>query len=166
MFRVAAHHDGSDADLDAFVRDVERIVREARNVFGEYPRYKANTYTFIADYLPGAGGDGMEHRNSTILTSPTSIRSNRMELLDTVSHEFFHGWNVERIRPKSLEPFNLEQMNMSGELWLGEGFTSYYGPLILRRAGLLNANQFVAEMGGAINTVLTSPVVLFAARAK
>jgi predicted metalloprotease with PDZ domain len=64
---------------------------------------------------------------------------------------------VERIRPKSLEPFDLEQMNMSGELWLGEGFTSYYGPLILRRAGLLNANQFVAEMGSAINTVLTSP---------
>ena len=156
-FRFAAHHDGTDAELDAFMRDVEQIVREARHVFGEYPAYEGNTYTFIADFLPWVISDGMEHRNSTILTSPSSIRSNRMSLLDTVSHEFFHGWNVERIRPKSLEPFNLEQTNMSGELWLGEGFTSYYGPLILRRAGLLSVGALAAELGDAINTVLTSP---------
>ena len=57
-------------------------------------------------------------------------------MLGTVSHEFFHAWNVERIRPKSLEPFNFEEANMSGELWLAEGFTQYYGGLIMARAGL------------------------------
>ena len=122
--------------MDGLVRDVEAIVREARHVFGEYPPFEGNTYTFIADYLPWANGDGMEHRNSTILTSSSSIQADRLDLLDTIAHEFFHTWNVERIRPKSLEPFNFEEANMSGELWLAEGFTSYYGPLTLKRAGL------------------------------
>jgi predicted metalloprotease with PDZ domain len=157
VFRVAVHHAGTDADVDAFTRGVEEIVREARHVFREYPAFEGNTYTFIADYLPWADGDGMEHRNSTILTSSRSIRDSRLDLLDTAAHEFFHAWNVERIRPASLEPFNLEEANMSGELWLGEGFTSYYGPLVMRRAGLYSDADFVREMGGAINTVLTSP---------
>ena len=78
----------------------------------------------------------MEHRNSTVITSAASLRGRPRWLLDTVAHEFFHGWNVERIRPRSLEPFDFERANMSGELWLGEGFTQYYGPLMLSRAGL------------------------------
>lgn len=56
--------------------------------------------------------------------------------LGTVAHEFFHCWNVERIRPKTLEPFDFEEANISGELWLAEGFTQYYGPLIMARAGV------------------------------
>jgi predicted metalloprotease with PDZ domain len=99
----------------------------------------------------------MEHRNSTVLTSPASIRSDRADLLDSISHEFFHAWNVERIRPKSLEPFNLEDQNISGELWLAEGFTNYYGPLVLLRAGLTGLGQFTTEMGSAINAVVTGP---------
>ena len=157
VFRLAVHHAGTDAELDAFARDVERIVREARHVFGEYPAFEGNTYTFIADYLPWAGGDGMEHRNSTVLTSASSIRSNRSGLLDTAAHEFVHTWNIERIRPRSLEPFDFEEANMSGELWLGEGFNNYYGPLILLRAGLTQVGDFMAEMEAVINAVRTSP---------
>ena len=123
------------ASSTASSRDVEKIVREARNVFGEFAPFDGNTYTFLADYLPWANGDGMEHRNSTVVTSTSSIRGNRADLLDTVAHEFFHSWNVERIRPASLEPFNLEDANISGELWFAEGFTSYYAPLITTRAG-------------------------------
>ena len=156
-FRIAMHHDGSASELSSFKGDVEKIVREARNVFGTYPAFEGQRYTFIADFLPWVSGDGMEHRNSTILTSPSSLRSNRLGLLDTVSHEFFHAWNVERIRPRSLEPFNFEQANMSGELWLAEGFTSYYGPLVLRRAGLTTPADFAAEMGETINALVTSP---------
>ena len=157
VFRLVVHHAGTDAELDAFAVDVQKIVREARHVFGEYPAYEGNTYTFLADYLPWANGDGMEHRNSTILTSTTSIRSNRIGLLDTISHEFIHGWNIERIRPRSLEPFNFEDANMSGELWLGEGFTSYYGPLVLLRAGLTQVDDFAAEMTDVVNAVANSP---------
>jgi predicted metalloprotease with PDZ domain len=157
IFRLAIHHDGTGAELDAFVADVERIVRAEREVFGEYPAYEGNTYTFIADYLPWATGDAMEHRNSTVLTSPSSIRGTRLDLLDTIAHEFFHGWNMERIRPASLEPFDFDRANMSGELWLGEGFTNYYGPLSLRRAGLTTTAAFVADVGNAIDTVTSSP---------
>src|ERR1041384_5378639 len=74
VFRLAVHHTGTEADVDAIARDAQSIVREALRVFGEYPVFEGNTYTFIADYLPWAGGDGMEHRNSTILTSSSSIR--------------------------------------------------------------------------------------------
>jgi predicted metalloprotease with PDZ domain len=156
-FRVAIHHDGDDAELDGFARDVEKIVREARGVYGEFAPYDGGTYTFIADYLPWANGDGMEHRNSTIVTSGSSIRTNRAGLLSTVSHEFFHSWNVERIRPKSLEPFNFDEANMSGELWLAEGFTNYFGPLVLRRAGLTELSEFTATLASAINEVTFSP---------
>jgi len=157
LVRLVVHHTGTDAELDALALDVERIVREARRVYGEYPAFEGNTYTFIADYLPWASGDGMEHRNSTILTSASSIRSNRSGLLDTVSHEFFHAWNVERIRPRSLEPFDFEDANMSGELWFAEGFTSYYGPLVVLRAGLSQLGDFTDEMASIINTVDVTP---------
>jgi predicted metalloprotease with PDZ domain len=157
VFRLAVHHTGTDAELDAFAVDVERVVREARRVFGEYPVFEGNTYTFIADYLSWASSDGMEHRNSTILTSASAIRSNRLGLLDTLAHEFFHAWNVERIRPRSLEPFNFEDANISGELWFAEGFTTYYGPLLLLRAGLTTLGDFVAEIADVVNTVRNSP---------
>src|SRR5687767_6413218 len=157
VFRVAVHHTGTDADVDALARDVEAVVREARYVFGEYAAFENNTYTFIADYLPWAAGDGMEHRNSTILTDSSSLRTSRLDLLDTISHEFFHSWNVERIRPRSLEPFNLDDVNMSGELWLAEGFTSYFGALIMRRSGLTTTREFAQELGRVVNVIVTSP---------
>ena len=78
----------------------------------------------------------MEHRNSTVITSSGSIASSRANLLGTVAHEFFHCWNVERIRPQGLEPFDFDRANLSGELWLAEGFTQYYGPLAIQRAQL------------------------------
>ena len=121
------------------------------------PAFEGNTYTFIADYTPWANGDGMEHRNSTIVTSQSSIRTNRFGLLDTISHEFFHAWNVERIRPRALEPFNFEDANMSGELWLAEGFTSYYGPLVMLRSGLSEIGDFTEEMASVINGVQVQP---------
>ena len=136
---------------------MEKIVREERGVYREFAPYDGGTYTFIADYLPWANGDGMEHRNSTIITSSASIRANRAGLLGTVAHEFFHSWNVERIRPKSLEPFNFDEANMSGELWLAEGFTNYYGPLALQRAGLTQLAEFAETLAAAINTVTFSP---------
>ena len=157
VIRIALHHDGTDPELDALTADVRRIVEEAARVFGEFPSFDGGTYTFIADYLPWVNGDGMEHRNSTVLTSPSSLRTNHANLIDTMSHEFFHSWNIERIRPRSLEPFDFERVNMSGELWLGEGFTNYYGPLVLRRAGLTTVRGFAAEMGETVNAVLTSP---------
>jgi predicted metalloprotease with PDZ domain len=158
-FRVALHHDGTDADADLFARDIERIVRETKAIFGEFPRYENNTYTFLADYLPWAAGDGMEHRNSTVLSSSGGLRDpgRRRGLLGTVAHEYFHSWNMERIRSKAIEPFNFEDANVSGELWLGEGFTSYYDDVILSRSGLSSLDQVLASLAGNISAVISSP---------
>lgn len=158
LFRLAVHHDPGDAgEIDRLARDAGRLVREAGAVFGELPRFDAGTYTFIADYLPSASPDGMEHRNSTVLTSPLPLRADFASALSALSHEFFHVWNVERIRPRSLEPFDLTRTNESGELWLAEGFTEYYGVLLLTRAGLASQEEFAGEMGALVGQVLASP---------
>ncbi len=122
-FRFAAHHLGTDKELDGFVGEVEKIVRQEGAIFGEYPAYEPGFYTFLADYLPYARADGMEHRNSTVMTSASAIAGGRQDLLDTVAHEFFHGWNVERIRPRSPEPFDLTRPNMSDQPWPAESLT-------------------------------------------
>jgi predicted metalloprotease with PDZ domain len=156
-FRFAVHHAGTDAELDGFVKDVEKIVRQEGAVYGEFPKYEPSYYTFLAEYLPYSGGDGMEHRNSTVITAGSSIRDGRVRLLDTVAHEFFHCWNVERTRPKSLEPFDFDRANMSGELWLAEGFTQYYGPLAMQRAGLADLAGATRTLTGLVEAVTQSP---------
>jgi predicted metalloprotease with PDZ domain len=159
--RTAVHHDGDPSAIDEYAAGTERIVNEAAAVFGEFPAFDTGTYTFLGDYVPWGGGDGMEHRNSTVVAAPTSFRNPQAVggVLGTVSHEFFHAWNVERIRPKSLEPFTFEEANISGELWLAEGFTQYYGPLIMARAGVQNADP-VRLVGSAL-AIINSPARQF-----
>src|SRR5437773_8141908 len=99
----------------------------------------------------------MEHRNSTVITEGAAIAGARTELLGTVAHEFFHCWNVERIRPKSLEPFDFDRANMSSELWLAEGFTQYYGPLVLQRAGLVDLASTAHTLTGLVESVAQGP---------
>jgi predicted metalloprotease with PDZ domain len=157
--RVALHHDAGDREVNEYVSGTEKIVREQGAVFGEYPEFEPGHYTFLGDYVPWGGGDGMEHRNSTVVAAPVSLRTPGMvvDVLDTVSHEFFHAWNVERIRPKTLEPFSFEEANISGELWLAEGFTQYYGDLIMARTGLLRREDAGAGLARSAVTVINSP---------
>ena len=156
-FRFAAHHTGTASELRTLVTNVAEIVRQEGAVYGEYPSYESGVYTFLADYLPYARSDAMEHRNSTVVTSPDSIATARLNLLDAVAHEFFHSWNVERIRPRSLEPFDLDRANASGELWLAEGFTQYYGPLAMHRAGLVDINATAETFTEILNAVAERP---------
>ena len=157
-FRVALHHQGTDAEADAFSAAIEKIVREERAIFGELPAFET-PYTFIADLLPYVVFDAMEHRNSTILTNATSpgVSDQLMGILSTAAHEFFHVWNVERIRPRSLEPFKLDAPNPSGELWFAEGFTNYYESLTMHRAGLWPIDRLTANLGSTLDAVIRSP---------
>ena len=158
---VALHHDATDAEVDEYAAATEKIVLEHGAVFGEFPEFDTGTYTFLGDYVPWGGGDGMEHRNSTVVAEGASIRGNVRGVLGTVAHEFFHAWNVERIRPRSLEPFNFEEANMSGELWLAEGFTQYYGDLIMARAGLSQPDQTMLTLARSALSVSVSPAHQF-----
>ncbi len=152
------HHNGTEGEFDEYFEKVKKIVLQQEKVFGELPSYDYDNYYFLACYIPNASGDGMEHRNSTILTSTRSLANGGLERnIGTVSHEFFHCWNVERIRPQSLEPFDFEEANMSGELWFAEGFTSYYTSLMMCRAGLLSQEDYVKRLQGTFNYVWNSP---------
>jgi predicted metalloprotease with PDZ domain len=155
--RFVLHHNGTTEELDHYFEGVKAIVKEQKDVFGELPKFDFGEYTFLACYIPNVNGDGMEHRNSTILTSTRSLASEGLKRnLGTVSHEFFHAWNVERIRPKSLEPFDFDNADMSGELWFAEGFTSYYTNLIRCRAGQITPEEYIKGLNGAFNYVWNS----------
>jgi predicted metalloprotease with PDZ domain len=156
------HHNGTEAELDTYFEQVKKVVLAEKEVFGELPNYDYNTYTFLACYIPNASGDGMEHRNSTILTDREGLAEGGMKNnIGTVAHEFFHGWNVERIRPQALEPFNFAEANMSGELWFAEGFTSYYTNFILCRTGIITPKEYVEGLTGTFNYVWNSPALQF-----
>ncbi len=156
--KLALHNIGTEAEADQYFESVKKVVLQQMAVFGELPKFDYGEYTFLACYVPNASGDGMEHRNSTVLTSTRTLANGGMTRnIGTVSHEFFHAWNVERIRPKSLEPFSFEEANMSGELWFAEGFTSYYTNLILTRAGLMTPERYISGLNGTFNYVWNSP---------
>jgi len=156
-FRLSLHHQGTDRQAAIFADMCKAVVLEEEGVFGALPKYDNGTYTFVIDYLPYVSFDGMEHRDSTVITGTGNLKDDARREIGTVSHEFFHSWNVKRIRPKSLEPFDFERANMADELWFAEGFTNYYGLLVLKRAGLSNLDDFTDSMGQAVNTALTAP---------
>jgi predicted metalloprotease with PDZ domain len=144
--------------VDNFGKMVQKVVLEEKAVFGELPDYDFGEYTFLDDVYPSNAGDGMEHRNSTcIVDGADKVAGNEKELLGTFAHEYFHSWNVKRIRPKSLEPFNFAHANMSNELWFAEGFTQYYGELLLVRAGFHTADEYTGTIGGLVNAILNTP---------
>ena len=163
-FEMATYYQGPATEVDDFVKKTQKVVREAAGVYnGELPQFDFGRYTFLADYLPQASGDGMEHRNSTSLTSNLPLKEEgALRNLGTVSHEFFHSYNTERIRSQGLEPFDFQRANMSDALWFGEGFTQYYGELVLRRAGYYTDEQFFEKISGWVNARLNAPGARYA----
>ena len=122
-------------------RDVEAIVKAAQGLWGQLPYDK---YVFF-NLLVEAGG-GLEHKNSTVLMASrwsTRTRPAYLGWLDLVSHEFFHTWNVKRLRPVELGPFDYESEILTKSLWLAEGVTSYYDRLLVRRAGLCTVAEYL-----------------------
>jgi predicted metalloprotease with PDZ domain len=155
---LTIHSDDDQATIDNFAKQVQKMVLEEKAVFGELPAYDYGEYTFIDDTYPTNSGDGMEHRNSTCIVHPIGkVAGNEIRVLSTYSHEYFHSWNVKRIRPKSLEPFNFEHADMSSELWFAEGFTQYYGEMLLVRSGFHTVDEYTRTVAGLVNQVLNTP---------
>lgn len=155
---LVAHSNDTQAAIDNYANMLKKMVDEHYAVWRDFPTYDYGNYYFLEDVYPDNAGDGMEHRNSTSIVQRTpKIEGYESNLLGTFSHEYFHSWNVERLRPKTLEPFNFEHSNMSNELWLAEGFTQYYGGLLLTRAGLKTVDNAVQAFNGMVNSILNSP---------
>ena len=156
-FRIALDGAADSADFSAFSEKVQRIVRQEQAVYGEVPAYDYGAYTFLASINPYVHGDGMEHRNSTMITIGSAFHGED-RMLGVFAHEFFHCWNVKRIRPRTLEPFNFEKSDMSYELWFAEGFTQYYGNLLMVRAGIGKDTDFVKRtVAQLIDTKTNTP---------
>lgn len=123
-------------------RDVEAIVRAQKAFWGSLPYEK---YVFF-NLLTESGG-GLEHKNSTVLMASrwaTRTRAGYLSWLNLVSHEFFHTWNIKRLRPVELGPFDYDNEVYTPNLWVAEGVTSYYDRLFVRRAGLCTDEEFLA----------------------
>ncbi|MGA3041601.1 MAG: PDZ domain-containing protein [Bryobacteraceae bacterium] len=142
-------------DGERAAADLARIVRADARMWGGLPY---DQYLFL-NMLTGGGG-GMEHSNSTALMSDrwnTRTRRNYLRWLDLASHEFFHAWNVKRLRPAELTPGEYETEPYTTSLGIAEGFTSYYGPLMVRRAGLCTEEELLASLSRTIRELQTTP---------
>ena len=147
--------DGGAWDGETAAADVRRIVEAQRAFWGDLPYDK---YVFINMVTEATGG--LEHKNSTVLmTSRWKSRTRRgyVDWLSLVSHEFFHVWNVKRLRPAELGPFDYRQENFTRTLWVAEGLTSYYGDLLAARAGVLTPAEYLGELSTMIATLQTTP---------
>lgn len=137
-----------DFDKEQFIVDLKRIVDASVNVIGHIP-YKH--YTFIAI---GSGPGGIEHLNNTTFGfngSNLKNRENYIRTLHFLAHEYFHHYNVKRIRPIELGPFDYDKGSRTKSLWLSEGLTVYYEYLVVRRAGVsTDAELFNALKGNLI----------------
>ena len=124
-------------DLPKIARDTAKIIEAAYKIFGDLPY---DDYLFI---LNTRGGGGLEHLNSTALQfNRFNFTTRYKDFLNLVAHEFFHLWNVKRIKPDALGPFDYENENYTRLLWFAEGGTAYYESVLLRRADLITADEF------------------------
>ncbi|MHB1177344.1 MAG: M61 family metallopeptidase [Daejeonella sp.] len=151
-----AMYGGGTYDKEILKRDMAKIVHEQTKVFGVNPNKR---YVFIVHNF-NAGGGGLEHLNSTVLGASRagySTEAGQLKFLTLVSHEYFHLWNVKRLRPIILGPFNYDEENYTGNLWIAEGFTAYYQEVFTERAGLITPEVFIENMAATISAVENQP---------
>lgn len=153
--KVAMYGEGN-YDEKRLLADMKTIVEEVTSIFNEIPY---ENYTFIVHNLQSGGG-GLEHLNSTTLqTSRWNYGSEAgyTGFLSLVAHEYFHLYNIKRIRPKALGPFDYENENYTTLLWVSEGITSYYDDYLLRRVGFSSPDEYLYTATGNIGTVENAP---------
>ena len=145
-----------DYNEQRLTADYKRVCETAATVVGEHP---CTDYTFIVHHIPPGGG-GLEHLNSTTLETTRNAyatEANYKGFLTLVAHEYFHLWNVKRIRPIALGPFDYETENYTRMLWLSEGCTSFYEDYILRRAGFHTPAAYLGIVANDITQIENQP---------
>jgi len=147
---------GGNYDKERLKKDMARIVEQETAIFGENP----NKYYVFIVHNYARGGGGLEHLSSTVLGASRDNYANDQGyhgFLSLVAHEHFHLWNVKRLRPIALGPFDYDNENYTTDLWIAEGFTAYYQNLILRYAGLSTPQDYLNAVAGTINVVENQP---------
>ena len=158
QYHVVLHAFGKHGNKrPALVRDIEKIVRAESAMWGP-PEF--DSYTFLIHFAnDGHSGDGMEHLTSTQIILPGELIDPEQYdgALATAAHEFFHVWNVKRLRPVELGPWDFTRPLNTRGLWIAEGITNYYGHLMMRRAGLWNDTRVLKTFADQITDVDNSP---------
>jgi predicted metalloprotease with PDZ domain len=163
--RVVVSGGTESFDTDRFVADMQKICEAQIRFWHDRRRPPFRHYLFVLNTVDDGYG-GLEHRNSTALIAsrrdlPRVGESRQSEgyvtLLGLISHEYFHTWNVKRLRPAEFAHYDYKQENYSQLLWFFEGFTSYYDDLLLRRAGLIDDATFLKLLTKTCNQVLQTP---------
>ncbi len=135
---------GNNFNTEQFIKNLKAVVEQGIAVVGEIP-YKH--YTFLGI---GSGAGGIEHLNSTTVPFTGSpkldTRAGTISTLNFLGHEYFHNFNVKRIRPVALGPFDYDKANLTNMLWVSEGFTSYYEYLMVERAGFMNQDELLDSL--------------------
>jgi predicted metalloprotease with PDZ domain len=153
-YHVVVHSFGPEGGRRAaLVKDIEKIVRAEVGMWGP-PEF--DEYTFLIHFAADdRSGDGMEHLTSTQIIQPGALADPGLYegTLGTVAHEFFHVWNVKRLRPQELGPWDFTRPLATRGLWVAEGFTNYYGHLMLRRAGLWDDREFLRREAETIRGI-------------
>lgn len=152
---VAIAGKGNHAEA-SFRDDLKKICETSLSIIGDLP---CKRYTFFV-LNTEAGGGGLEHANSSTVMMPRWQWNNPVrykQFLGLCGHEYFHLWNVKRIRPEALGPFDYSRENHTRMLWVAEGITSYYDELILRRAGFYTREAYLEKMAGYINDLENRP---------
>jgi predicted metalloprotease with PDZ domain len=142
-------------DPERAAADLKEIVEESIPLWGELPYRK---YVFLNVFRRGGGG--LEHENSTLLTTSAETMATPQRYrrwLSFASHEYFHALNVKRLRPVELGPFDYEVPPRTSSLWFSEGCTSYFGDLLVARAGLMAMDDYLASLSSAIRSLQNSP---------
>ena len=154
--RVAVHsYDEDDTDRSKLLEGLKKIVHAE---MAEMPGADFPHYTFLFHFAPDiALGDGMEHLNSTQIIIRGNLRDGTQEALETAAHEFFHLWNVKRLRPAALGPFDYTRENYSPSLWFAEGVTTYFAYLSLLRSGVWSRQQFLHALADEIRSLEGEP---------
>ncbi|HEX5438447.1 MAG TPA: hypothetical protein VFW98_14945 [Gemmatimonadaceae bacterium] len=157
LYRVMVHHNGPEHGQRArFVRDVQKIVRYENGVIAP-PPLKMYTFLFNIGY---DGSDGMEHLYSTQIQVRPKWTDDTMSVMPAISdaaHEYFHTWNVKRMRPMALGPFDYTHPQYQPSLWVAEGWTQYYGEIGLLRAGIVDTAAYYRVLGRVIRANEDSP---------
>ena len=138
------------------IPDIQKIIQVESQIFGGLPY---DRYVFIL-HLSAQGNGGLEHKYACSLNYPRfgfRAQDKYDRFMQLVAHEFFHLWNVKRIRPKALEVFDYDQENYTPSLWFSEGTTSYYDLVITFRAGIYDAKSFLNGLGKEITRLQITP---------
>ncbi|HUL43301.1 MAG TPA: PDZ domain-containing protein [Bacteroidota bacterium] len=144
-------------NADTLIRDISKIVKAEKEFWGGFP-YKR--FVFMVECDPNFGG-GTEHLNSTEMQFPPFVFRDKSSyqgfVLNTVAHEFFHTWNVKRLRPKGIHPYDFTKENYSHEYWIAEGTTSYYADVIMSRTGFTPLSGVLSSVGSWVSSDRNRP---------